>query len=54
MPILPVNSWNEAALLVNQLYSDKTLLESYRTNLLNGWRVWKETLVAEVKAAFQL
>ena len=54
MPILPVNSWEEAAGLMNQLYADKNLLENYRTNLLIGWRVWKERLVAEVAAAFQL
>jgi hypothetical protein len=54
MPILPVNSWTEAAGLMNQLYADKNLLENYRTNLLIGWRVWKERLVAEVAAAFQL
>ena len=54
MPILPVNSWTEAAGLMNQLYADKNLLENYRTNLLIGWRVWKERLVAEVRAAFQL
>lgn len=54
MPILPVNSWTEAAGLMNQLYADKSLLENYRTNLLIGWRIWKERLVAEVAAAFQL
>jgi len=54
MPILPVNSWPEAALLMNQLYSDKNLLENYRTNLLVGWRFWKQELVAEVQRAFQL
>jgi len=54
MPILPVNSWTEAAGLMTQLYADKNLLENYRTNLLIGWRVWKEKLVAEVREAFQL
>lgn len=54
MPILPVNSWTEAAGLMSQLYADKNLLENYRTNLLMGWRAWKERLVAEVRTAFQL
>jgi GR25 family glycosyltransferase involved in LPS biosynthesis len=54
MPILPVNSWTEAALLMKQLYNDKNLLENYRANLLNGWRVWKGGLVAQVRTALDL
>ena len=54
LPVIPVKSWEEANILMQQLYNDKNLLESYRINILNGWRVWKEKLRAEVKATFQL
>jgi hypothetical protein len=52
LQVLIVSSWAEAASLMVQLYNDKNLLETYRHNILSGWRVWKEKLTREVKEAF--
>ena len=54
LPVIPVKTWDEAAVLMQQLYADKNLLESYRGNILNGWRMWKEKLIEQVKAGFHL
>ena len=51
LQVLIVSSWAEAASLMIQLYNDKNLLETYRHNILSGWRVWKEKLTREVKEA---
>ena len=50
LPIIPVKSWEEANILMQQLYADKNLLESYRMNILNGWRVWKERMRESIKS----
>jgi hypothetical protein len=52
LQVLIVSSWAEAASLMVQLYNDKNLLETYRQNILSGWRVWKEKLTREVKESF--
>ena len=52
LPIIPLKNWDEAAILMQQLYNDKNILESYRINILNGWRLWKEKLKAAVKEVF--
>ncbi len=52
--LLAVSSWEEAFLLMNQLYNDKNLLETYRNNLLIGYRLWKEKLIQEIKTGFNL
>ena len=54
LPILPTNTWDEASGLMRQLYDDKKLLESYRLNILNAWRVWKLKLCGEIKTALNL
>lgn len=54
LPILPTKSWDEASLLMRQLYDDKKLLESYRLNILNAWRLWKLKLCGDIKSAFNL
>ena len=54
LPIVPVKNWDEANALMQQLYNDKNLLENYRANILNGWRVWKTKLGEQVKTAFGL
>ena len=52
LPIVPVKNWDEGNILMQQLYNDKNLLEGYRMNVLNGWRLWKDRLKGAVKDAF--
>ena len=52
LPLIPVKNWDEANALMQQLYNDKNLLEAYRINILNAWRIWKEKLQATIKEAF--
>ncbi len=54
LQLLPVSSWEEAATLMRQLFQEKNLLETYRQNLLVRYRIWKENLAKEVKAALCL
>jgi len=49
IPILPLNSWDDAAGLVTHLLNEKGRLEAYRNKVLESWMLWKNTLVSEMK-----
>jgi hypothetical protein len=46
--VLPVDSWSDAAALIEQLMASKPMLESYRTKVLTSWMDWKLKLREEV------
>jgi hypothetical protein len=46
--VLPVNSWADAASLVEQLMGSKPMLEAYRARVLTSWMDWKLKLRGEV------
>jgi len=50
LPMLPLESWSDAAQLVAHLLREKTMLEAYRNKILASWMSWKSTLFAEGKA----
>jgi hypothetical protein len=49
LPILPVESWEAAAKLMEQLLEQKPMLESYRARVLEGWMDWKRRIRDEMK-----
>ena len=46
--VLPVDSWADAACLVEQLMGSKPMLEAYRGRVLTSWMDWKLRLRGEV------
>jgi hypothetical protein len=52
--LLPVSSWNEAKQLMEHLYKEKMLLETYRNTLLTQWKVWKAKLSDKVRHLWDL
>lgn len=52
--LLPVSSWEEAHNLMNHLWKEKILLETYRNTILTQWRVWKDKLGAQVRKAWDI
>jgi hypothetical protein len=54
LQLLIVSSWEEAAILMGQLYNNKQLLENYRNTVLISWQKWKETLTKDLKKTLEL
>jgi alpha(1,3/1,4) fucosyltransferase len=54
LQLLVVSSWEEAAVLMGQLYNNKQLLENYRTTILMAWQQWKERLQKDFKKRLSL
>ena len=52
--LLPVSSWEEASKLMEHLWKEKSLLETYRNSVLTQWRVWKNKLKEKMKALWDL
>jgi GR25 family glycosyltransferase involved in LPS biosynthesis len=52
--ILPVSSWQEAKLLMEHLWKEKVLLETYRNTLLTQWKVWKAKLSGKLQKIWDL
>jgi GR25 family glycosyltransferase involved in LPS biosynthesis len=50
LQILPFSSWTEAAKVVEHLMKEKTMLEAYRTKVLQGWIDWRLRLQTETMA----
>jgi GR25 family glycosyltransferase involved in LPS biosynthesis len=44
LQLLTVSSWEEAMILMGQLYNNKQLLENYRITVLQAWQKWKGEL----------
>lgn len=52
--LLPVSNWEEAKHLVQHLYKEKEIMESYRNQLLVRWKTWKERLGIQVRKTWGL
>jgi hypothetical protein len=52
--LLPVSSWEEASKLMEHLWKEKALLETYRNSVLTQWRLWKNKLKEKMKALWDL
>ena len=54
LQLLLVSSWQEAVILMGQLFNNKQLLENYRATILVAWQKWKESLSKDLKKTLQL
>lgn len=48
IPMIVLNNWGEAPLMIQQVYSNKDFLEKYRVQILMAWQAWKERVQSTV------